>query len=67
MYAFCGNKHFLTKQCCCQTYKNYEQPLRTSQNCSALEIVQIFQKKILKSTGLGEQLLVRNVFENFDL
>ena len=64
MYAFCGNKHFLTKQCCCQTY---EQPLRTSQNFSALKIVQIFQKNFLKSTGLGEQLLVRNVFENFDL
>ena len=67
MYAFCGKKHFLTKQCCCQTYKNYEQPLRTSQNFSALKIVQIFQKMFLKSTGLGEQLLVRNVFENFDL
>ena len=39
----------------------------TSQNFSAMKIVQIFQKNFLKSTGLGEQLLVRNVFENFDL
>ena len=51
MYAFCGNKHFLTKQCCCQTYKNYEQPLRTSQKFSVLKIVQIFLK-IVNNMGL---------------
>ena len=32
MYASSGNKHFFTKSCHCQTYQNYEQPPRTSQN-----------------------------------
>ena len=31
-YASSGNKHFFTKSCHRQTYQNYEQPLRTSQN-----------------------------------
>ena len=26
IYASCGNKHFFTKSCHCQTYQNYEQP-----------------------------------------
>ena len=32
MYAFSGNKQFFTKSCYRQTYQNYEQPPRTSQN-----------------------------------
>ena len=46
------NKHFFTKLCHRQTYQNYEQPPRTSQNSyfqihfSVLRIGQIFQKKI---------------------
>ena len=32
MYACSGNKHFFTKSCHRQTYHNYEQPPRTSQN-----------------------------------
>ena len=32
MYASSGIKHFFTKSCHRQTYQNYEQPPRTSQN-----------------------------------
>ena len=32
MYASSGNKYFFTISCHCQTYQNYEQPPRTSQN-----------------------------------
>ena len=32
LYASSGNKHFFTKSCLRQTYQNYEQPPRTSQN-----------------------------------
>ena len=32
MYASSGNRHFFTKSCHPQTYQNYEQPPRTSQN-----------------------------------
>ena len=32
MYASSGNKHFFTKSCHCQTYQNYEQSPRKSQN-----------------------------------
>ena len=32
MYVSSGNKHFFTKSCHHQTYQNYEQPPRTSQN-----------------------------------
>jgi len=32
MHASCGNRHFFTKSCHCQTYQNYEQPPQTSQN-----------------------------------
>ena len=32
MYASSGNKHFLNKSSHLQTYQNYEQPTRTSQN-----------------------------------
>ena len=52
MYASSGNKHFFTKSCHRQTYQNYEQPPRTSQNLyfqshfSVLKIGRIFPKKI---------------------
>ena len=51
MYASSGNKHFFTKSCHRQTYQNYEQPPRTSQNSyfqshfSVLKIGRIFPKK----------------------
>ena len=51
MYASNGNKHFFTKSCHRQTYQNYEQPPRTSQNSYfqshffVLKIGQIFMKK----------------------
>ena len=51
MYASSGNKHFFTKSCHHQTYQNYEQPPRTSQNSyfqshfSVLKIGGIFPKK----------------------
>ena len=60
MYASSGNKHFFTKSCHRQTYQNYEQPPRTSQNSyfqshfSVLKIDQVFihvlegQEKIKK-------------------
>ena len=32
MFASSGNKYFFTKSCHLQTYQNYEQPPRTSQN-----------------------------------
>ena len=55
------NKHFCTKWCHRQTYQDYEQPPQTSQNSD-------FQShfSVLKNTGLGDQLLIKNVFENFD-
>ena len=52
LYASSGNKHFFTKSCHRQTYQNYEQPARTSQNLyfqshfSALKIGWIFPKNI---------------------
>ena len=73
MYASSGNKHFLTKSCHRQTYQNYEQPPQTSQisyfqsHFSVLKIGQIFLKKnSMKNIGLGDQLLLKNVFEHFD-
>ena len=73
MYASSGNKHFFTKSCHRQTYQNYEQPPRTSQNLyfqshfSLLKIGQIFwEKNAMKNIGLGDKLLLQNVFENFD-
>ena len=54
MYASCGNKHFFTKSCHPQTYKNYEQhPPQTSQNLyfqshfSVLKIGRIFLKILI--------------------
>ena len=52
MHASSGNNNFFTKSCHHQTYQNYEQPPRTSQNWyfqsnfSVLKIGQIFPKKI---------------------
>ena len=73
MYASSGNKHFFTKSCHRQTYQNYEQPPQTYQNLyfqshfSVLKIGRIFPKKnSMKNIGLGDQLLLKNVFENFD-
>ena len=73
MYLYSGKKHFFTKSCHHQTYQNYEQPPQTSQNSdfqshfSVLKIGWIFPKKFsLKNIGLGDQLLLKNVFENFD-
>ena len=72
MYASSGNKRFFTKSCHRQTYQNYEQPPQTSQNSyfqshfSVLKIGQIFQKKSMQNIRLGDQLLLKNVFENFD-
>ena len=76
MYASSGNKHFFTKSCHRQTYQNCEQPPQTYQisyfqsNFSVLKIVKIgriFPKKnSMKNIGLGNQLLLRNVFENLD-
>ena len=50
MYESSGNKHFFTTSCHRQTYQNYEQPPKTSQNsdfqsyCSLSKIDQIFPK-----------------------
>ena len=73
MYASSGYKYFFTKSCRPQTYQNYEQPPRTSQHSyfqshySVLKIGQIFPKKnSMKNIRLGDQLLLKNVFENFD-
>ena len=55
---------FFTKSCHHQTYQNYEQPPRTSQNS---DFQSHFPKKnSLKNIGLGDQLLLKNVFETFD-
>ena len=52
IYASSGNKHFFTKSCHRQTYQNYKQPPRTSQNSyvlqshfSVLKVGRIFKKK----------------------
>ena len=53
MHASSENKHFFTKSCHQQTYKNYEQLPRISQNLyfqnhfSVSKIGPIFPKKIL--------------------
>ena len=47
--ASSGNKHFFTESCHRQTYQNYEQPPRTSQNLyfqSHFSVLKIFPKKI---------------------
>ena len=74
IYASSGNKHFFTKSCHRQTYQNYEQPPQTSQNSyfqshfSVLKIGRIFPKKknSMKNIQLGDQLLLKNVFEKID-
>ena len=73
MHASRGNKHFFTKSCHRQTYQNYEQHPRTCQNSyfqshfSVSKIGRIFPKKnSIKNIGLGDQLLLKNVFEIFD-
>ena len=60
MYASSENKHFFTKSCHRQTYKNYEHPLRTYQNSlfqnhfSVLKIGQILPRIFsIKNIGLG--------------
>ena len=72
MYASTGNKHFFTKSCHRQTYQNYEQPHRTSQNSyfqshfSVLKIGRIFSKKSsTKNIWLGDQLLSKSFFWKF--
>ena len=61
--------HNFTKSYHRQTYQNYEQPSRTSQNSdvqshlSMLIIGRIFQKKkALRNIGLGDQLLLKKMF-----
>ena len=73
MYATSENKHFFTKSCHCQTYQNYEQPPQKSQILTfkviflSLKLVESFRKKkSMKNIQLGDQLLLKNVFENFD-
>jgi len=71
MYASSGNKHFFTKSYHRQTYQNYEQPSRTSQNSyfqshfSVLKSSQIFPKKkiSMKDIGLGDQFLKILIFK----
>ena len=65
LYLLSRNKHFFTKSC-----QSYEQPPQTSQNSdfqshfSVSKIGQIFPKKIpLKNIGLGDLVLLNNVFE----
>ena len=66
-YASSGNKHFFTKSCHHQTYQNYEQPPRTSQNLyflshfSVLKIGQIFPKNFFYEKYLtkAELLLLK--------
>ena len=62
----------LSKYCHRQTYKNHEQPPQTSQNSdfqshfSVLKIDRIFPKKFsMKNIGLGDKVLIKNIFENF--
>ena len=73
MYAFSGNKHFLTTSCHRQTYQNYEQPPRTSQNSyfqshfSVLKIGRIFLEKNFYEEYLTRRpTFIKKVFENFD-
>ena len=66
MYASSANKHFFTKSCHRQTYQNYEQPPRTYQNSYFQKLVKSFQNFFtMKNIGLGDQLLLKNIFENF--
>ena len=68
-----GNKHFFTELCHRQTYQTYEQPPQACQNSyfqnlfTMLKWVKSFQKKIsVKNIRLGDKLLSKYVFENFD-
>ena len=61
MYASSGNKHFFTKSCHRQTYQNYEQPPRTSQN-SYFKVIfciknwlNLSEKKSMKNICLEDQ------------
>ena len=70
MFASIGNKHFCNKSCHRQTYQNYEQPPGTSQNSdfqSPFFSLKNLSKTIsMKNIRLGDQLLLKFVFENFD-
>ena len=48
MYAFCGNKHFFTKSCNCQTYQNYEQ--------SRQKLGTILENKVFKKSKSSKTL-----------
>ena len=59
MYASIGNKHFFLKHIKIRTFKSH---------FSVLKIGRIFPLKIsMKNIGLGDQFLLENVFENFDI
>ena len=63
---------FFTKSCHRQTYQSYEQPSQTSQNLYFLSFFcaknwpNLSKKNSMKNIRLGDQLLLKNVFENFD-
>ena len=46
MYASSENKHFFTKSCHREIYKNYEEPPRISKNVSNLSEKKISMKNI---------------------
>ena len=57
MYASSGNKHFFNKSCHRQTYQNYEQPPRTSQNS-------YFQSHFC-ALKIGRIVPIKNFYEEY--
>ena len=73
MYASGGNKHFFTKSCHRQTSKIMNNLLKHLKILifkvifQCWKLVESFQIKFsMKNIGLGDQLLIKNIFENFD-
>ena len=55
--ASIGNKHFFTKLCHRQTYQNYDQPPRTSQN--------LYFQSQFSLLKIGRILLKKNFYEEY--
>ena len=67
MYATNGNKHFITKSCHRQNNLLEHLKIRTFKVIFLCQkLVESFQKKSMKNIRLGDQLLLKNVFEIFD-
>ena len=65
MSAFIEDKHFFTKSCHRQTYKNYKQPPQTYQNSYFQSHFSVFGRIIPKNSFYEEYLTRRPTFNKF--